>query len=284
MLFRQRDARGSPFSLLLSKCVYSLSSRQRTRDALAERVPCTDPYERASRIRHLPRVRDGEACLRPGMQDIRFGAPGVGEPRDPLPPHAVLLTAAPEHVVAEFADEEAKGGERRNVCRHRVVAKVSGDRLRRPPHDLVFGLSPSTLCQPPGAHWVRFVIRSRDSLATKPRLSTENIDRESVAALAMFCHLALAFRPTSIKRRIASERVTSSRAASSSTAARVFGGNRQGILPAYRLPFGRPRNFLCTFFSFLGTDFRVCKNGAVSKSRKLLPTANPSHGGTHGPG
>src|SRR3954462_15407530 len=31
-LFRQRDARGSPFSSLLSKSVYLLSSPQRTRD------------------------------------------------------------------------------------------------------------------------------------------------------------------------------------------------------------------------------------------------------------
>ena len=32
-LIRQRDARGSPFSSLLSKSVYLLSSPQRTRDA-----------------------------------------------------------------------------------------------------------------------------------------------------------------------------------------------------------------------------------------------------------
>ena len=63
---------------------------------------------------------------------MRFGEPVVGEPCDPRPCHAVVLTAAPERALPEFGDEEAEGGERRTVCRHRVVVKVSGDDLSQP--------------------------------------------------------------------------------------------------------------------------------------------------------
>ena len=66
------------------------------------------------------------------MQDVRFGEPVVGEPRDPLPCHAVLLTAAPERALPEFGDKEAERVERQTVCRHRMVVKVSGDDLSQP--------------------------------------------------------------------------------------------------------------------------------------------------------
>ena len=44
----------------------------------------------------------------------------VGEPREPLPSHAVLLAAAPERALPEFNDKEAERVERQTVCRHRI--------------------------------------------------------------------------------------------------------------------------------------------------------------------
>jgi hypothetical protein len=70
--------------------------------------------------------------LWPGMSDLKFGEPVVGKSRDPLPCHAVLLTAAPKRALPKFGDEEAECVERPTVCRHRVVVKVSGDDLSQP--------------------------------------------------------------------------------------------------------------------------------------------------------
>ena len=40
------------------------------------------------------------------MQDPRLREPVVGEPREPLPSHAVLLAAAPERALLEFNDKD----------------------------------------------------------------------------------------------------------------------------------------------------------------------------------
>src|SRR5215831_7985251 len=50
-LIRQRDARGSPFSSLLSKSVYLLSGPQRTRDR-----GCGSEVDRAAALGRLPRA------------------------------------------------------------------------------------------------------------------------------------------------------------------------------------------------------------------------------------
>ena len=68
-LIRQRDARGSPFSSLLSKSVYLLSSPQRTRDACF----MTRPPHRSRRALLTHRAptldSDEEPLFRPRVQD-----------------------------------------------------------------------------------------------------------------------------------------------------------------------------------------------------------------------
>src|SRR5215813_6568931 len=59
-LIRQRDARGSPFSSLLSNvCIAKQSATYKGRSLLS--APRTKPYVRLSRIRLPPRVCDGKA-------------------------------------------------------------------------------------------------------------------------------------------------------------------------------------------------------------------------------
>jgi hypothetical protein len=59
-------------------------------------APRTDPYERHSRIRLLPRVSGGEPHAGPRMKESWFGEPVVGQLFRPPPIEAVLLAAPPE--------------------------------------------------------------------------------------------------------------------------------------------------------------------------------------------
>jgi hypothetical protein len=63
-LIRQRDARGSPFSSLLSKSVYLLSSPQRTRDDQEPGQSCPHAALEAALHRQRRQVRPGphDAC------------------------------------------------------------------------------------------------------------------------------------------------------------------------------------------------------------------------------
>src|SRR5437879_7396738 len=63
---------------------------------VSSHAPRTEPYVRLSRIRLPPRVSDGKANARPGMQDGRFREPGVCELRHPCPRDPILLAATPQ--------------------------------------------------------------------------------------------------------------------------------------------------------------------------------------------
>jgi hypothetical protein len=66
------------------------------------------------------------------VKDARFGQPVVGQPRDPLPGHAVFLTAPPKRSLPEFGDEESECGQRPTVGRHGVIVEVAFDDLPQP--------------------------------------------------------------------------------------------------------------------------------------------------------
>src|SRR6266568_9084325 len=87
---------------------------------------------RLSRIRLPPWVRNGEACLRPWMEDRRFGYPIVGQPHYPFPSRAILLTAPPERALPEFGDQETEHSQRLTVGRHGMIVEVALDDLSQP--------------------------------------------------------------------------------------------------------------------------------------------------------
>ena len=103
-LIRQRDARGSPFSSLLSKmCLFAEQSATYKGCPLLG-TPRTDPDRPDSSIRLLPRVFDGEALIGPGMTDTRRGKPVVGQFRHSIPSEAVLLAAPPKRATPEVGN------------------------------------------------------------------------------------------------------------------------------------------------------------------------------------
>src|ERR1700688_520346 len=61
---------------------------------IAPRPPRTDPDVRLSRIRLLPRVRDGKPLVGPWMKDARPGKPVIREHGDAGPGQASLLSTA----------------------------------------------------------------------------------------------------------------------------------------------------------------------------------------------
>src|ERR1700730_11463660 len=93
-LIRPRDARGSPFSSLLSKiCLFAKQSAT-YKGRLLPAAPRTDPYEPNSGIRLLPRVSEGKALLRPWMKDFRLREPVISDLLDPLPGDPTSLAAS----------------------------------------------------------------------------------------------------------------------------------------------------------------------------------------------
>jgi len=99
---------------------------------MAASLAAPEPYRPDLGIRLPPWVFDGEALLRPGVKDFRFGQPVVGQPRDPLPGRVVLLAAPPERLPPGLGDEEAEGAERATVGRHGVVVEEAVDDLPQP--------------------------------------------------------------------------------------------------------------------------------------------------------
>src|SRR5271165_2825980 len=87
---------------------------------MAASLAAPDPYGRLSRIRLPPWMLDGEALVRPGVEEARFGEPMIGELPDPLPGHAVLLAAPPERAPPEVRDVAAEGREGAAVGRRRA--------------------------------------------------------------------------------------------------------------------------------------------------------------------
>jgi hypothetical protein len=83
--FHQKEARGSPLSLLLSEISLPAEQAATYKGTGLPRSPRTDPYRQLSRIRLLPWVADGEALAWPRVEDSGFGEPVGGELLYPLP-------------------------------------------------------------------------------------------------------------------------------------------------------------------------------------------------------
>src|SRR5271165_958999 len=99
---------------------------------MAASLAAPDPYGRLSRIRLPPWVLDGEALVRPGVEEARFGEPMIGELPDPLPGHAVLLAAPPERAPPEVHDVVSERCDGSHVGRDGVVVEEAGDHLLEP--------------------------------------------------------------------------------------------------------------------------------------------------------
>src|SRR5271170_5535864 len=98
--------------------------------SVAGRPPRTDPDERVSRIRLLPRVFDGKANARPRVKDARLWEPVVGHLAYPLPGRRVLLAAAPQRPPPKPDDMITERAKRARVGRH--VGIVAGDDQLQP--------------------------------------------------------------------------------------------------------------------------------------------------------
>src|SRR5271165_647625 len=99
---------------------------------MAASLAAPDPYGRLSRIRLPPWMLDGEALVRPGVEEARFGEPMIGELPDPLPGHAVLLAAPPERAPPEVHDVVSERCDGSHVGRDGVVVEEAGDHLLEP--------------------------------------------------------------------------------------------------------------------------------------------------------
>ena len=95
-------------------------------------APCKYALIASNRIRLPPRVFNGEALMRPRVEDARFGEPVVGEPADLRPGHAVLMAAPPERTPPNVRDVVAEGRERAAVGRRRMVVEEARDHLLEP--------------------------------------------------------------------------------------------------------------------------------------------------------
>jgi hypothetical protein len=95
-------------------------------------APRSDPSVPDSGTRLLPWVFDGEALVRPGVKDVRFGKPVIRHLRYPLPGASVLLAATPQRPTPQKGDMVAECHERTDIGRHRVVGEEAGDDLVQP--------------------------------------------------------------------------------------------------------------------------------------------------------
>ena len=95
-------------------------------------TPRTDPDERNSRIRLLPRVFDGKADARPGMKDARSREPIIGQPDHSFPHQAMSLASPPKRLGPEPDDVVTKGTERPIVGRHSMIGIVASEHLLQP--------------------------------------------------------------------------------------------------------------------------------------------------------
>jgi hypothetical protein len=95
-------------------------------------TPRTDPDERNSRIRLLPRVFDGKADARPGMKDALSREPIIGQPYHSFPHQAMPLATPPKRLGPEPNDVVTKGTERPIVGRYGVIRIVASEHLLQP--------------------------------------------------------------------------------------------------------------------------------------------------------
>src|SRR5215831_12490541 len=96
-----------------------------------------------SRIRLPPRVCNGEALIRPRMEDTRFGEPVVNQLVHPSPGEIGLLTASVEYPMPASGDLGPEHCECPSVHGHRVVVEVAADDMPQPPSlELIFATDP----------------------------------------------------------------------------------------------------------------------------------------------
>jgi len=91
-------------------------------------APRTDPCERNSRTRLLPRVSDAEALSGPGVGYPRLGQPAIGQPFHAPPRRTVPLATPAQGASPEFDDVVAECRQGAGVTGHGMVGEVA-------PHD-----------------------------------------------------------------------------------------------------------------------------------------------------
>src|SRR6266536_2344125 len=88
---------------------------------MAASLAAPDLYMQLSRIRLLPRVRDGEAPIGPGMKDTRLWEPVVNQAVHPSPGELGHVAASGENPSPALGDVGPEHRECAKVGRHRVV-------------------------------------------------------------------------------------------------------------------------------------------------------------------
>src|SRR5262245_2222960 len=99
---------------------------------VSSRAPRTEPYVRLSRIRLPPRVCDGKAIARPGMEDDRLGKPVVRQLGHPRPRDPILLAATPQRAPPQVSDVMPEYLQCSVIGRHCVIVEVAADDLPQP--------------------------------------------------------------------------------------------------------------------------------------------------------
>src|SRR6516225_1866460 len=94
--------------------------------------PRTDPYVQLSRIRLLPRVCNGKAIARPGMENDRFREKVVRLLRHPFPRDPILLAASPQRAPPEVGHMMPEHAECASIGRHCVIVEVATEDLPQP--------------------------------------------------------------------------------------------------------------------------------------------------------
>src|SRR6516225_7924791 len=95
-------------------------------------APRTDPYVQLSRIRLLPRVCNGKAIARPGMENDRFREKVVRQLRHPCPRDPILLAAPPQRAPPEDSHMMPEHGKCARIGRHCVIVEVATEDLPQP--------------------------------------------------------------------------------------------------------------------------------------------------------
>src|SRR5262249_1309169 len=87
---------------------------------------------RALRIRLPPRVWNGKAIARPGMENDRFREKVFRQLRHPCPRDPILLTASPQRAPPEVSHMLPEHAECTRIGRHRVIVEVATEDLPQP--------------------------------------------------------------------------------------------------------------------------------------------------------
>src|SRR5271157_2106100 len=88
------------------------------------------------RIRLLPWMGSGEACIRVGMQNARLRNPPRQQRGETIPPHLCPLTATYENAPPQPANASAEDAQLSRVTRNRMVLVVAQHNLAKPCTDL----------------------------------------------------------------------------------------------------------------------------------------------------